>query len=280
MEEKFILNNIKSNYIIKFIFSLLRKRRQLYLITYNKNLQNRIEVNIEDYKKESGICVEGGRNGKVKIYTLNTNKLIYEGDFLNGKKNGIGKDYWNGKLEYEGGYLNGLKNGQGKYYDIFQFGKQLLYEGEYLNDKKHGKGIEYESDRRYEGEFSNGEKNGKIKEYFKNELIFEGEYLNGVRWNGIWKGEGKFGGEILNGKKWNGKFKEYYVNNFFKYEGEYLNGKRHGEGKEYDNRGKLIFEGIYENGERKERKELKAGKEGKGYESVFNKFCEIISEKK
>ena len=38
----------------------------------------------------------------------------------------------------------------------------------------------------YEGEYLNGKKwNGKGKEYNKyGELIFEGEYLNGNKWNG------------------------------------------------------------------------------------------------
>ena len=33
------------------------------------------------------------------------------------------------------------------------------------------------------------------------------------------------------------------------YEGEYLNGKRNGKGKEYDEKGNIIFEGEYLNGE-------------------------------
>ncbi len=28
-------------------------------------------------------------------------------------------------------------------------------------------------------------KNGKGKEYYNNELIFEGEFINGKRWNGL-----------------------------------------------------------------------------------------------
>ena len=40
-------------------------------------------------------------------------------------------------------------------------------------------------------------------------------------------------------------------NSRLKYEGEYLNGKRNGKGKEYDEEGNLIFEGDYLNGERK-----------------------------
>ena len=38
-----------------------------------------------------------------------------------------------------------------------------------------------------------------------------------------------------------------------KFEGEYLNGKRNGKGKEYDCFGKLIFEVEYLNGKRNEK---------------------------
>ena len=41
--------------------------------------------------------------------------MIFEGEYLNGKRNGIGKEYYkNGKLKYEGEYLDGERNGKGK----------------------------------------------------------------------------------------------------------------------------------------------------------------------
>ena len=40
------------------------------------------------------------------------------------------------------------------------------------------------------------------------------------------------------------------LNGKLKFEGEYLNGKRNGKGKEYDEDGQLIFEGKYLNGQR------------------------------
>ena len=46
--------------------------------------------------------------------------LIYEGEYLNGKRNGKGKEYnyINNEVEFEGEYLNGKRNGKGKeYYD-------------------------------------------------------------------------------------------------------------------------------------------------------------------
>ena len=87
-------------------------------------------------------------------------------------------------------------------------------------------------------------------------MIFEGEYLKGVKWNGKGKefdDEGferllVFEGEYLNGKR-NGKVKEYYPKGQLKFKGEYLNGKINGKGKEYI-LDKLIYDVKYLNGEK------------------------------
>ena len=52
---KDILGNIKSKYIIQKVFSNLEKTHTLYLIKYNKNIKNRMEININDYKEFSEI---------------------------------------------------------------------------------------------------------------------------------------------------------------------------------------------------------------------------------
>jgi len=44
-----------------------------------------------------------------------------------------GIQYSNGKLEFEGEYLNGEKNGNGKEYN---YNGKLVFEGEYINGKK------------------------------------------------------------------------------------------------------------------------------------------------
>ena len=53
--------------------------------------------------------------GKIKEYECN-DKLIFEGELLNGKRNGNGKEYYNyanGKLLFEMEYLNGeILNGK------------------------------------------------------------------------------------------------------------------------------------------------------------------------
>ena len=65
------------------------------------------------------------------------NKLIYEGEFKNGKSNGQGKGYVNNILIFKGEFKNG-KRWKGKC--IKEKEEDYLdFEGEILNNKKHGK---------------------------------------------------------------------------------------------------------------------------------------------
>ena len=150
--------------------------------------------------------------------------LVFESEYLNGEKNGKGKEYHsNGKLSFEGEYLDNKKNGEGKEY--YSNGK-LMFEGKYLyNNKRQG------------------------KEYIDDILEFEGEYLYNKKWNGI--GYDKNGNKIYELINGNGTVKEYYWNGNIQYEGEYKNGKRNGKGKIYDINGLLMFEGEFENGWKK-----------------------------
>ena len=60
--------------------------------------------------------------------------LKFEGIYLNGERNGKGKEYYdNGNLKFEGIYLNDERNGKGKEYD--KNGK-VLFKGEYLDGKR------------------------------------------------------------------------------------------------------------------------------------------------
>ena len=93
-------------------------------------------------------------------------------------------------------------------------------------------------------------KNKKGRKNGKTNIIFEGEYLNGQKWNGKvyeydYNGTLIFESQYLNGRI-DGKGKEYDSNGELIFEGEYFNRKRwNGRGKEYDSNGELIFEGEY-----------------------------------
>ena len=82
--------------------------------------------------------IKNGNCKNIKEYNYN-GILIFEGEYINGERNGKGKEYnYNGILIFEGEYLNGERNGKGKEY----YNNGLLrFEGEYLKGKKwNGKG--------------------------------------------------------------------------------------------------------------------------------------------
>ena len=170
--------------------------------------------------------------------------IEYEGEYLNGEKNGKGVEYYyDGSLQFEGRYLNGKRNGIGKEYKK----SKLIFEGQYLDGEQwNGHKSIYDNDELiFEGELINHFKR-KGKEYYKGKLVFEGEYLVNRKWTGItYDEEGKILCKIFNGK---GKAREYKLGRL-QFEGEYLYGLRNGKGKEFDfYTGNVEFEGEYLNG--------------------------------
>ena len=127
---------VKSSYIINSIFSHLNDIRKIKLVAFNKKYQNKFGIKIDDIKITSGKLKLAPWNGYGKEFCLKSKKLIYEGEYLNGKRNGKGKEYdFDGKVIFEGKYLNGKRNGKGKEY----YRNYITFEGEYLNGK--GKNI-------------------------------------------------------------------------------------------------------------------------------------------
>ena len=65
--------------------------------------------NGKGYDKKGNIIYELiNGNGKVKEYD-NYGDLIFIGEYLNGIRNGKGKEYKNGKIEFDGEYENGRR---------------------------------------------------------------------------------------------------------------------------------------------------------------------------
>ena len=128
-----MLENSKSIYFIKKLFTFVDEKTKLDIIKYNKNMQNIMDIDLINYKFYSKKYIMYEENGKGKEYNGYDDSLEFEGEYLNGKRNGKGKEYKYGKLIFEGGYLNGKRNGKGKeYYD----NGKLSFEGEYLNGEK------------------------------------------------------------------------------------------------------------------------------------------------
>ena len=49
-------------------------------------LQKKLEINMKNYEIISERCKIGERNGKGKEYLKNTNIMIFESEYINGKK--------------------------------------------------------------------------------------------------------------------------------------------------------------------------------------------------
>ena len=238
----------------QIILTELKKKNTKIIISNEK------EIN-EYFRKY--VFKEGCKRDKIDYKGKEFNfeiKLKFEGEYLNGKRNGKGTEYgYIDNILFEGEYLDGKRwNGNGIEFDKK---KLKIFNCRYKNGKKiSGKIYSNSGERRIEYEFNNG----KVKEYDSmGNIIFEGEYYDGKRWNGIEKlyglngklvfksrlknGEmnGKrkeydilgnlvFEGEYINGKIWNGKGIRLYENLNKKFYIEYINGKKSGITKEYN----------------------------------------------
>ena len=136
IKSKINYRDIKSSYIIKKVFSFLKDNLKLNMIICCKELQNICSLDIKDYKKISGKYKIDGINGKGKEYNVNTNQIIFEGEYLNGKRNGNGKEYLinTNQIIFEGEYLNGKRNGIGKEY--YNYNGNIKYKGEKKWERK------------------------------------------------------------------------------------------------------------------------------------------------
>ena len=200
--------------------------------------------------------------------------MVFEGEYLNGKRNGKGKEYlyYYGPLEfdYRPNYSDGPSNSNDRYgyYGFFHIYTFNSFEGEYKNGKRNGKGKEFYSDEKikFEGEYLDGKRwkgkgydpdgnleygmengFGYVKEYFSDGKVkFEGKYINGVK-HGYFE---EYNIEYRKFEFWQCEQVENREFYYLEFEGEYLKGKRNGKGKENNIQNKLKFKGEYLNGKR------------------------------
>ena len=243
-------------YSINFMYELKNGngfvKEVIYKITKEENL-------IEDDLVFEGKYLNGEKNGEGKEYTKKGD-LVFKGEYLNGKK-------WNGIMCFKNKENFEIKNGKGF---MKEYLSNSIFSGEYLNGERYGKGKEYyiESDKlKFEGEYLNGKRNGKGNEYNKNdELVFEGEYYFDFKLKGKLFIDNYEIHELIND---NEKIKEFdNNNNNLKFEIEYINDTKNGKGKEYYANGRIKFEGVYVD-----------DKQWKGKESTFDINGFLQSEK-
>ena len=189
--------------------------------------------------KYKGTYLNGKYHGKGELQVRlddGTLRYIYKGSFVNGKFEGYGETSGDdATLCYHKGYWkNDMKNGRGKtnryVVPLFNSKYDTIYDGEWKDNKKHGYGI-YDINRsfkknvnhRYEGNFIDDTlPYGKHTDNLGN--VYEGNFDKDYKYHGV--------GKIV--YKTSGKT----------YEGEWKDGKKHGNGKLTDTIGNHT-EGIW-----------------------------------
>lgn len=183
----------------------------------------------------------------------------YEGEMKDGEPHGFGTYRWNDGDVYTGEYVNGTRHGKGK----FVFASGNYYDGEWANGKYHGHGIFRWSDGdEFDGEWQNGRRHGKGK----------WTYADGRYYTGVWEnGESvSFSSIVYPSSSGNtasasvAKVERVVFDNGDVYEGEMVDGFRHGKGKytwangnEYEGdwvRGKRTGYGVYKSYDKNEIK--------------------------
>ena len=92
-------------YFLYLLFLNINEKSKLKLLKYNKNLQDKLGIKLIHYKTFSGKYIIYQTNGKVKEFNVYNDKTIFEGEYLNGKRNGKGKEYYSsGKVKFKGDY--------------------------------------------------------------------------------------------------------------------------------------------------------------------------------
>ena len=111
-------------------------------LTKNNNFGPKIETRFYQEGRYEGQLVNGKREGKGKFYYLNDDEYmgkIYEGEWKNDKREGRGIETWPDGERFEGYFINDLRNGKGVYY----YSNGERHEGNYKNGKKEGRGFTF-----------------------------------------------------------------------------------------------------------------------------------------
>ena len=191
---------------------------------------------------------------------------LFEGYFLNGKKNGRGKYTWANGNVYDGNWVDGKCTGKGR----ISWSSGASFDGEWKDNQMSEGKYSYADGSVYEGSFKNGKRDGYGKRIYKDGDKYEGRWQNGSRngkgvytwadgdvYDGEWKDDkrcgvgrmvmyGKAGPDALNAG-------EVFIK--YSYDGEWLDNREHGHGICREGKGTVagmdkVYEGEWVNGKK------------------------------
>mmetsp|Transcript_32327 Transcript_32327/g.59780 ORF Transcript_32327/g.59780 Transcript_32327/m.59780 type:complete len:264 (+) Transcript_32327:189-980(+) len=172
------------------------------------------ELKLESHEKNnmnSAATEKKNKCGK-KIYLYKDLGGVYEGQFKDGKRHGIGTLKWADGDEYEGEWKAGKPHGRG----TMKYANGDVYKGQFEKDKRHGRGTyKWAEGDVYIGKWKDDKRHGLgTRRYAKGDLYYgewnDGKrhgdgamkYANGGVYTGGWKDNERHGkGEWKDGKK-------------------------------------------------------------------------------
>ncbi len=215
----------------------------------------------------------------------NSGKIKVEGDYNNGKKEGVWK-YFNvgDTLLAEINFRNDMRYGKAKYY--YENG-DLKSTGSFEKDQSTGEWIEWDNDKYlgktyWKGEYSNGDRIGTWKMFFESGKKYgTGQYENGQR-SGKWIFWYENGNKMSEGyyvdSKYDGKYEDYYKSGEICSNGYFIKGRKEGPWIEYEfikSTGDLVKNyGVYKFGER-DSVWVGTYKNGNRYSEISYKYGKI-----
>lgn len=255
---------------MRYFFTAHMGSHNSKLINYN----GKVVVYYDDKKTTpsyEGYLKDGLLQGGGKQYDTN-GVLTYDGEFIDGKRNGFGEEYENGELVYRGEFAYNAYEGKGEQYSegrlmcsgtyvngkldgndcyLYYPNGRISYRGAFSAGEQVGQGIAYAESgiQSYEGEFQRGKWQGKGTAYDeKGEPCYVGEFKNN-QYDGdgiLYLGDFRMEGSFVQGKQ-SGDVTIQRGGTVY-YEGGAVDGKPHGQGTVYNNLGNVLYSGTLRNG--------------------------------
>ena len=139
----------------KFDLNIIEKNNNVYIGEADYGI--RLGRGAYIFGREGTIYIGYWDNGlqfvRGKVFDKKNNKLIYEGEYKKGLKDGKGVYNYAGGEMYDGMFVKGLKEGKG----IFTWSDGLKWEGTFKNDDLHGEGTFYDGKDSFKATFKDGD---------------------------------------------------------------------------------------------------------------------------
>ena len=238
---------------------------QLVDLKTGKYFKNRTTIAAADRNnKEKDASNKSELQGEFKRIEIDGD--LFEGYFINGKKNGRGKYIWANGNVYDGNWVDGKCTGKGR----ISWSSGASFDGEWKDNQMSEGKYSYADGSVYEGSFKNGKYDGYGKRIYKDGDKYEGRWQSGSRngkgvytwadgdvYDGEWKDDkrcgvgrmvmyGKAGPDALNAG-------EIFIK--YSYDGEWLDNREHGHGICREGKGTVagmdkVYEGEWVNGKK------------------------------